>query len=232
VDALFTTLTRAIEASGWIAIMAAFGWGLASILLSPCHLASIPLIVGFINGQGRMSVRRAAIVAALFSTGILITIALLGAITATAGRMLGDVGPWGNYAVAVVFFAVGLHLLDVLPLPGIGAAQPGVKRRGLLAALVLGLTFGIALGPCTFAFLAPMLGVAFALGDSSVGYGVMLLLAYGVGHCSIIVFAGVSSEWVQQYLKWQERSARALALKRACGVLVLLGGLYLLHIAR
>ncbi len=231
-EGLFTALTHAVEGAPSIALAAAFGWGLASILLSPCHLASIPLIVGFISGQGRMPVRRATAIAALFSLGILATIAALGAATAAAGRMLGDVGPFGNYLVAAVFFLVGLHLLDVVHVPGLTVTPRGGARRGMWAALMLGLTFGIALGPCTFAYLAPMLAVTFTLAEARAAYGVLLLLAYGVGHCSIIVLAGASSEWGQRYLNWQERSGGALALSRVCGVLVLFGGLYLLYTAR
>ncbi len=103
---LFTTLTRAVEGTPAIALGAALVWGILSILLSPCHLASIPLIIGFINGQGRISTKRAFIISTLFAIGILTTIAGIGVITAAAGRMLGDVGKSVNYFVAVIFFAL------------------------------------------------------------------------------------------------------------------------------
>ena len=48
-DGVFNKLTKAVEGSVWIALAASFIWGILSILLSPCHLASIPLIVGFIE---------------------------------------------------------------------------------------------------------------------------------------------------------------------------------------
>jgi len=51
---IFTTLTHAIEGTPALALGASVVWGILSILLSPCHLASIPLIVGYINGQGRI----------------------------------------------------------------------------------------------------------------------------------------------------------------------------------
>ena len=41
---LFTQLTHAVEGAWFIATAAAFAWGVLSIVLSPCHLASIPLI--------------------------------------------------------------------------------------------------------------------------------------------------------------------------------------------
>ncbi len=228
---LFRTLTNAVEGTPAVALSAAFLWGILSIILSPCHLASIPLIVGFIDEQGRISTRRAFTISTLFAGGILITIAAIGVVTAMAGRMMGDVGAYGNYFVAIIFFAVGLHLLDVIPMPWSGPGRVGMKRKGMLAALILGLVFGIALGPCTFAYMAPMLGVTFRLGSSNLPYGVLLLGLYGLGHCSVIVLAGTSTEMVQSYLNWNERSKGAVVVKYVCGVLVLLGGVWMIYTA-
>ncbi|MHC4207988.1 MAG: cytochrome c biogenesis CcdA family protein [Planctomycetota bacterium] len=228
---IFTTLTHAVEGAPVIAIAAALAWGILSVLLSPCHLASIPLIVGFIGRQGKMSTKRAFITSTLFAVGILITIGAIGAVTAALGRMIGDVGRYGNYFVAVIFFIVGLLLLDVIPMPFSGPGSIGFKRKGMLAAFILGLVFGIALGPCTFAFMAPMLGVTFKVASTSLAYGIALLFVYGVGHCSVIVFAGTCTELVQRYMNWNEKSKGTVILKKICGVLVLLGGLYLIFIA-
>jgi cytochrome c-type biogenesis protein len=231
IEAIFTSLTKAVEGSAAIAIAASFVWGILSILLSPCHLASIPLIVGFIDEQGRISTRRAFWISTLFAVGILITIGAIGAITAAAGRMMGDVGKYGNYFVALIFFLVGLHLLDVIAMPVSGPGQVGMKRKGMLAAFILGLIFGIALGPCTFAFMAPMLGVTFKVAQTNLLYGAALLLVYGLGHCSVIVFAGTFTEVVQRYMDWNERSRGAIILRRVCGVLIIVGGLYLIYTA-
>jgi cytochrome c-type biogenesis protein len=231
IQQLFTSLTHAVESTPMIAIGASFIWGVLSILLSPCHLTSIPLIVGFIDEQGRISTKRAFVISILFATGILITIGAIGAITAAAGRMMGDIGKYGNYFVALIFFLVGLHLLDVIPMPWSGPGQVGMKRKGMLAAFILGLVFGIAIGPCTFAYMAPMLGVTFKLAITNLLYGILLLVVYGIGHCSVIVLAGTSAELVQRYMNWNERSKGAVILKKICGVLVLLGGIYLIHTA-
>ncbi len=228
---LFTQLTRAVEGTPLLALGASFIWGILSIILSPCHLASIPLIVGFIDKQGRISTRRAFCIASLFAVGILITIGLIGVLTAAAGRMMGDIGKFGNYIVAVIFFLIGLHLLEIIPMPWSGPSGVGMKRKGLLAALILGLIFGIALGPCTFAYMAPMLGVAFKAAATNRDYGILLLVVYGLGHCSVIVLAGTFAEVVEHYLNWNERSKGAVILKKICGVLVILGGLYLIYSA-
>ena len=231
IEVMLGSLSRAVSGSPLIALSAAAGWGVLSILLSPCHLASIPLIVGFIDQQGRMSSRRAFLVSNLFAVGILVSIALIGLLTAMAGRMLGDLGPWGNWIVAGIFFFFGLHLLGVTPMPWSGPGQIGMQRKGLLAALILGLVFGVALGPCTFAFMGPVIGVALATANTSLVYATLLLLAYGLGHCAVIVFAGTFSEKVQRYLDWDERSRGSLWVKRVCGLLVIAGGIWLIYSA-
>ncbi len=230
-EQLFTNLSHAVEGAPLIALTASFIWGILSIVLSPCHLASIPLIVGFISEQGKVTAKRAFWTSALFAVGILITIAAIGAITAAAGRMMGDVGRYGNYFVAVIFFVVGLHLVGVIPLSFSGAGPVGMKRKGLLAAFILGLVFGIALGPCTFAYMAPMLGVTFKLAATNFLYGAALLFAYGLGHCAVIVAAGTSTELVQRFLNWNEHSKGLTVVKVVCGILVMLGGVWLIYTA-
>jgi cytochrome c-type biogenesis protein len=230
IETLFNNLSKAVEGAPLIAIGAAAVWGVLSIILSPCHLASIPLIVGFIDIQGRISVKRAFVISLFFALGILISIAVIGVITAGAGKVIGNVGAWGNYFVASVLLLSGLVLIDVIPLPLSAPGQIGIKSKGILAAFLLGLIFGIALGPCTFAFMAPILGVVLHQAAKNFGFGAILLLAYGIGHCSVIVAAGTSTEVVQRFLNWNEQSKATIILKRACGILVLFAGLYMIYI--
>lgn len=226
---LFTRLAQALTQSPEIAIGAAFIWGVLSVLLSPCHIACIPLIVGFIDGQGNITTRRAFGLSLLFGFGILITIGVIGLITGLMGRMVGDIGGYGSYFVAVIFFVIGLNLMGVLPLPFMeGGANPNYQRKGLLAAFILGLLFGVALGPCTFAYMATMLGVVFGMASTQIVFALLLLLAYGIGHCTVLVLAGTFTEIVQHYLHWTEKSQGAVILKKICGVLVILGGVYLI----
>jgi cytochrome c-type biogenesis protein len=216
IEELFTTLTRAMSDKFGIALAASFAWGIASILLSPCHLASIPLVVGYIVKQGPASARRSVGLSTTFAVGILITIALIGIVTAVLGRMMGDVGMWGNLLVAAVFLIIGLYLMDVLKLSWNAVALRPVKGGPWIGALVLG----------TFAYLAPVLGVVFSVATTSMASGVLLIAAFGLGHCSVIVAAGSLAHTVQKYLNWTDQSKGAVWLKRIAGVLVLLGGVY------
>jgi cytochrome c-type biogenesis protein len=228
-EGIFTTLYEALMGAAWAAVLASLGWGILSILLSPCHLSSIPLIVGFISSQGRMTVKSTFKISVVFSLGILITIALVGVITVSLGRLMGDLGAAGNYFVALIFFIVGLYLLDVIKIDWNNFALKQTKTKGLLAALVLGLLFGLALGPCTFAYMAPVLGVVFQTAQTDYIFAIILLAAFGIGHCSVIVGAGTLTGKVQKYLNWSEGSGTILWIRRICGILVILGGIYLIY---
>ena len=226
---IFEWLSNSLQLNPIIALTASFIWGIFSILLSPCHLASIPLIIAFIGEQGKMSTKRAFWLATSFSLGILATITAIGLITGLLGRMLGDIGSYGNYLVAIIFFVIGFHLLEVIQLPFLGKTnRPSFQKKGILAAFILGFIFGIALGPCTFAYMAPMLGIVFTVSATQFYYGILLLFFYGMGHCSVIIFAGTFTEIIQNYLNWNEDSKGVLVVKKICGLLVILGGIYLI----
>ena len=225
-EEIFTALTIGLTGSTGLALSAAFAWGVASILLSPCHLSSIPLVIGYISAEQNRSTGRTFLLALLFALGILVTIALLGALTAAMGRLLGDIGFWGNLFVALVFLVMGLALLDVIHLSWALPAGESMRGRGLAGALVLGLLFGVGLGPCTFAFLAPVLGLVFGTAATHPHFAALLLLAFALGHCSVIVLAGTVAHIVTRYLAWSSSSRSTVWLRKLAGVLVILAGLY------
>jgi cytochrome c-type biogenesis protein len=228
-ESLFTILTEAMYGSLSLAILASFVWGVLSILLSPCHLSSIPLIIGFLTSKSEKKTSRGILLAFVFAVGILLTIAIIGIVTAALGRIMGDVGTYGKYAVASIFIVVGLYLMDIIRLPDTGLKlQPFSTKSIFLSAFSVGLIFGIALGPCTFAFMAPVLGIVFQLSTTDVVGAGILLLAFGLGHCCVIVTVGGLATRIQAYLDWTNRSNIVLWIKRSAGFLVILGGLYTL----
>ncbi|MDZ7360330.1 MAG: cytochrome c biogenesis protein CcdA [candidate division KSB1 bacterium] len=225
---IFAALSQALAGSFGIALLAALAWGVLSILLSPCHLSSIPLIIGYINTQGQVSAKRSFNLSAIFALGVLITIALIGIITAALGRLMGDVGTIGNLLVAGVFLVIGLYLMDVLRFSWEAGPKLQTRLKGVGGAMTLGLLFGIGLGPCTFAYMAPVLGAVFHLSQTSIIQANSLLLAFGLGHVAVIVGAGSFGNWVQRYLNWMDNSRGLVIVKRVCGALVLAGGIYLI----
>jgi cytochrome c-type biogenesis protein len=222
---LFNFLSNSVNGSILVALTGALLWGIASILLSPCHLSGIPLIIGYINSQKKEA--SAFKISLLFSLGMLITIALIGVITGVSGRIIGDLGTGGRVFLSVFFIFFGIVLLDVIKLPDFKLVSITAKmQKGQNGAFLLGTLFGIGLGPCTFAFMAPMLGVVFQVSSGNLLRGILMLILFAVGHVGVIVFAGTSMQKINRYLNWGNSSGKVLLIRRICGVLVIVGGIY------
>lgn len=212
------------------AVTASALWGLASILFSPCHLISVPLLVGHLssrNTDGRPS--RAVFLSLTFALGILVTIAVIGVATALAGRMIGDIGPVAEYIIGAFLILFGLYLIGLIRLPSIsmaGAAR--IQGTGFFPVFLIGLLFGVGLGPCTFAFMAPVLALVLSTAAARPWFAAGLLAAFGVGHSAVIVAAGGLSQAVRRFLNWDNRSGAILWIRRVCGLLVAAGGVYLI----
>jgi cytochrome c-type biogenesis protein len=230
-DELLFSLTDALSAAPMTAFAAALAWGLVSVLLSPCHLGTIPLIVGFVGSGGASTRGRGTAISFAFAGGMLLAIMVIGVGIAWAGYAVRGFGAVTNYVLAGIFILAGLALMDLIPIPMTGLSIQGTKRRGVLAAGVLGLVFGIGLSPCTFAFLAPILGVAFGSAATRPGFGIALLFAFGLGHCAVIGVAGASADIVQRYLDWSEQSRAVKVVKMICGLLVLVSAAVMIYSA-
>ncbi|HHB76048.1 MAG TPA: hypothetical protein ENK84_05855 [Desulfobulbus sp.] len=49
---IYFTINSWISSGGlFVAAFGCFTWGMVSVLFSPCHMASIPLIIGYVGGQ-------------------------------------------------------------------------------------------------------------------------------------------------------------------------------------
>jgi cytochrome c-type biogenesis protein len=93
---IFDTLYTALYGNPAIALLASFLWGIASVLLSPCHLSSIPLVIAVLIGKRTLTLKQTFRLSLVFSIGVLVSIAIIGIITALLGRMLGDLGNHAN----------------------------------------------------------------------------------------------------------------------------------------
>ena len=213
--------------SSGVALAAAgcFLWGVVSVHFSPCHLASIPLIVGYVAGQDRLvEGRQAALYAGLFTSGLFLTIAAIGAICALLGRMLGDVGPYWAIVVGLILLWVGMDMLGVARCSMGGSLMGRFRLRGMTGAFVLGLAYGVLSGSCTFGFIAPILAVITV--QEKVMTGLLLITLFGLGHCIPIVIAGSSAALVRRIMTNASWQRGGTAFRRLAGVLIGLMGVY------
>jgi len=224
-DQIFLTINAWMTSGDLAAGLGCLLWGAASVIFSPCHLASIPLIIGYVGGQNELvQGRRAALYSILFTFGLFITIALIGTICALLGRMLGDIGPWWTIPIGLVLIWVALDMTGLAKCSPGGAFIGRIKLRGPGGALILGLAYGLLSGACTFGFIAPILAVVTV--QKKILTGIIFIVLFGIGHCLPIVLAGCSSAWVGRVLADNSFNRASRLFRKLAGITVGLLGLY------
>lgn len=224
-DQVFLVINSWIGSGLLLGALGCFLWGAVSVLFSPCHIASIPLIVGYVAGQEReVEGRKATLYAVLFTTGLFITIAAIGVICSLLGRMLGDVGPYWTIVVGVILLWVALDMLGVGRCSMSGGLMARLKVKGLSGAFFLGLAYGVLSGSCTFGFIAPILAIITVQGE--VLTGIIFIVLFGIGHCIPIAIAGSSTALVKRFLANSAWQRGGMVFRRVAGVIVGLLGLY------
>ena len=205
VEQFFITINQWMAGSPATSAAGCFIWGMVSVMLSPCHMASIPLIVAYVGGQSKiLKPKQAGIYSIAFTTGLFITIALIGVICAFLGRMLGDVGSYWQVIIGMILIYVALGMAGVEACSMSGRLLCRLNVRGFFGAFVLGLLYGVVSGSCTFGFIAPILAIITV--QQKVIIGMALIVSFAAGHCLPIVIAGSSTAAVQRLVEntaWQ-----------------------------
>jgi cytochrome c-type biogenesis protein len=224
-DAIFLTINNWIVAESAIAGIGSFLWGMVSVLFSPCHLASIPLIIAYVGGQQQiLGSRQAASYSVAFTLGLFITIALVGIICAILGRMLGDIGNYWQIMVGLVLVWVALGMFGVEKCSMSGSLLYRLNLKGIFGAFALGLAYGVLSGSCTFGFIAPILAIITV--QQKVAAGVVLILLFAIGHCLPIVVAGSSAAMVKGVLENSRWQGAAQWFRKGAGVVIVGLALY------
>ena len=224
-ETFFLTVNEWIAGGTAVAAVGCFVWGMTSVVFSPCHLASIPLIVAYVGGQQQvLKPREAGYYAAAFTFGLFITIALVGIICALLGRMLGDVGNYWQILIGLVLVWVALGMFGVEKCSMSGSLLHRLNLRGFLGAFVLGLAYGVLSGACTFGFIAPILAIITV--QKEVAAGILFILLFAVGHCLPIVVAGSSTAVVRRLVENSTWQGAGNWFRMGAGVLIGALGIY------
>jgi len=224
-DELFLTVNSWMMAGTALAALGCFLWGMISVMFSPCHLASIPLIVSYVAGQEKaLKANHAVHYAIAFTVGLFITIALVGIICSLLGRMLGEVGPYWTILVGAILIWVALDMLGVSNCSMSGSMLARIKLKGLLGAFLLGLAYGVLSGSCTFGFIAPILAIITI--QQKIATGLLFIALFGIGHCVPIAIAGSSTATVRRLLESSSFYEGGLWFRRCAGVGIGLLGIY------
>jgi cytochrome c-type biogenesis protein len=224
-ESIFLAVNQWMTGGTSFALFGCFIWGIVSVLFSPCHLASIPLIVAYVAGQDRaVDPRQAGWYAGAFTIGLFITIAIIGLICVWLGRMLGDVGIWWQVLVGGVLIWVAMGMLGVDACSMSGSLLYRLNLRGLRGAFGLGLAYGVLSGSCTFGFIAPILAIVTV--QQQILSGIMMILLFAVGHCLPIVVAGSSTALIRRLTENSSWQGAGNWFRKGAGVIIGFLGLY------
>jgi cytochrome c-type biogenesis protein len=192
---------------------------------SPCILASIPLVIGFVGGYAGGNKKQAFLYSLTFVVGLAVVMSILGAVAALMGTMFGQVGTYWYFVVAVILMVMGLQLSGMINLKLGGASQKFLPQRtGLVGALILGALFGLVLSPCASPVLAVILTLAAVKGE--VAYGSSLLFAYALGQGTLIILAGTFTGVIESFL--QSKGAKfGTIMQQVAGFLIFFVGAYI-----
>jgi cytochrome c-type biogenesis protein len=229
INDLLLTINAWMSSGALIAALGCFSWGMVSVVLSPCHIASIPLIVSYVAGQEKgLYTRSASFYATAFTIGLFITIAIVGIICSILGRMLGDIGPWWTIVVGVILIWVALDMLGVQACSISGSLMARLQIRGVGGAFILGLAYGFLSGSCTFGFIAPILAIITI--QQKIATGILFIVLFGIGHCIPIAIAGSSAALVRRVLESSRLQKGGRLFRRIAGVAVAsLGGYFIIQ---
>ncbi len=222
-QALLENIQTIVQNQHGLAFIAVFIGGLISAA-SPCVLAAIPLIIGYVGGYSEGNKKMAALYSLVFIVGLSITFTLLGAAASVMGQFLGFMGKWVYIGLAVIAILMGLQLLGIISIPLPFQNTRAIRTKGLLGAFLLGMLTGTVSSPCATPVLAVIL--AYVSTQKDMVYGGSLLFVYALGHCALIFVAGLSIGLTESIIG--SRGARNFSLyaKKLSGALLVIVGIY------
>lgn len=213
------------ENAWYLMLAASFAGGiLASI--SPCSIAMLPLIVGYVGGYSKGTPFKTFMQLCCFILGTAIVFTIIGIICAITGTVFASAfGGYFTLIIASLILIMGLKLLGFLDfeIPAIIKAMPTNKHNSVfLYPVLLGMTFALAGTPCSTPILAGIM--AFAAIGKNIGIAILMLFLFSIGQGVILIIAGLCTSALKNMKSIAEFTNILLKIS---GVLLIISSLYL-----
>lgn len=186
-------LLQSFSGGAWyLMLIASFAGGvLASI--SPCSLAMLPLIIGYVGGYSKETPFRTFLQLCCFILGTAIVFTLIGIACALTGSVFASaMGGYFTLLVASLLLVMGLKLIGILEFetPTIIKAMPQNTTNSIFVyPVLLGITFALAGTPCSTPILAGIM--AFAAMGKNIALAIIMLFLFALGQGVILILAGL-----------------------------------------
>jgi cytochrome c-type biogenesis protein len=151
--------------------------------ISPCLLPMLPIYISYFAGQEISNKKRKVLVNAIgFILGFTVVFMILGALSATLGKLIKEYMVYINIVFGTIIVLFGLNFMQVLEIPFFNVTKRikiSTRNLGVLSSFVFGLAFGIGWTPCIGTFLGSALLLVTTQGE--VIKGIVMLLCFSIG---------------------------------------------------
>ena len=196
--------------------------------ISPCSLAMLPMIIGYIGGYSKERPARTLVQLIFFVLGTAIVFTAIGIICAITGKVfVSFAGGYFGLFIAAIVMIMGLKLVGVLDfeLPVVIKEIPQNKAQSIyLYPILLGAVFALAGTPCSTPILAAIM--AFASLSASLMQAVVMLFLFAIGQGLILIVAGFLTSRLKNWKGFYKFSD---VLLKISGVLLILAALYIYY---
>lgn len=174
--------------TSWFAPLLAFIGGILTAF-TPCSLSSIPLVIVCTGGMNT-TVKKSFLLSIVFSIGMCISFIAIGIVITMMGRIFQLVGSWWYILLGILMIIMALQMLGVFTFIKPIYLNNKNNKKGYIGAFVAGLLGGVFASPCA----TPVLVAIFAIASTSTSllWSILLLSAYAIGNCVLVIIAGTS----------------------------------------
>ena len=196
--------------------------------ISPCSLAMLPIIIGYVGGYSKEKPIKTFLQMIFFVIGTAIVFSIIGIICAVTGKVfISFAGGYFGLIIASILMVMGLKLAGFIDfeLPIMIKEIPqGNSHSLILYPLILGAVFALAGTPCSTPILAGIM--AFASLSASISHAIIMLFLFAIGQGVILILAGFLTSHLKNWKGFYKFSDWLLKIS---GILLVLASIYIFY---
>lgn len=228
INQLLADFSRIIsQGSYWAPIIALLAGFITS--LTPCSLASVPLIIGYVKGSGQADTKKSFALSLIFVIGMSITFIGIGIASGILGRLVGAIGGVWYILMGILLMMLAIQIWGIYYFIKPTTMVNKTKQTSYLGAGLSGILAGFFSSPCATPVMLALVSIVIAT-DANLLWGGLLFLMYAIGHSIITVIAGTYSVFVTRLMTGKGYKNIAKLIEIVLGFLVFLLGLYFIYL--